>query len=858
MASNIRVTLEIDNKKYLSGIKASEAATNSFAIAAEKSVGQANNAFAKINGSSDALLKRFSGLRSAVAGLAFGSMGKSALAMADELQDLSNSSGIAVGRLLELKKALETSGGQAEQMPAAINQFARSIDEAAQGSLAAQYGFKQVGVSLKDLGKLSEQDLLKKTLKGIAAIEDPSRRAALMMDKFGKSFKTVDPGELLDKLERAGGAGDKYAESLKRAAELNDALATASGNLKLAFLEAFSPAINKINEYNAKVAESSSTMNGMVIAIKLVGAALVTAFSASLILPMVTAFGTLLRGISAIGVALGAAALPAWLIAATGGAARLLPALRAVGILISAGLGIYAASQLFDDFGSIAVNAVARILESIAKLAGELLNLPTDAIASLINLFGGNIKNPMGLGDGFIGLAENAKRAREEAEKLAKSTKDASAARSKFSETDPRRVDLKKPETGRDVTDALAKQRMAIRETIGEWAKYNAHQIDSINVENMLIGKSDDYSEVIRAQEALFNRAADKCDELRKAKANLGDKEKELSGEYDRQIKLISEAATVDAERLKRSIENSQGLKAIEADRLKGIERMTHAMDEQAKRSESLAQAQLGIKAAMQDVKFAGEQQGKSPFAQQAAQIVEDARKAALEAGRAFAAAFEDTGDGLTPARAKELADGLAAISEGYKGISDAQQVSLEKSRTWAEGWDKAFGAYKESAQNAAEQSTTYFNTFTSGFEDAIVNFVKTGKLSFKDLANSLIADFARIQAKKLLLGLMDLGGGGGSSGILSTIFGGGRANGGPVGVGGAYMVGERGPEMFVPKNAGTIIPNGAMGSNNITQVTYNIQAADAQSFRQMIARDPEFLYAVTEKGRSSIPSGRR
>jgi phage-related minor tail protein len=71
-------------------------------------------------------------------------------------------------------------------------------------------------------------------------------------------------------------------------------------------------------------------------------------------------------------------------------------------------------------------------------------------------------------------------------------------------------------------------------------------------------------------------------------------------------------------------------------------------------------------------------------------------------------------------------------------------------------------------------------------------------------------------------------------------------------------MVGERGPEMFVPKNAGTIVPNSAMGGSNITQVTYNIQAADAASFRQMIARDPEFLYAVTERGRSNIPSGRR
>jgi phage-related minor tail protein len=39
-----------------------------------------------------------------------------------------------------------------------------------------------------------------------------------------------------------------------------------------------------------------------------------------------------------------------------------------------------------------------------------------------------------------------------------------------------------------------------------------------------------------------------------------------------------------------------------------------------------------------------------------------------------------------------------------------------------------------------------------------------------------------------------------------------GRAAGGPVSSGAPYMVGEHGPELFVPKTAGTIVPNGAGG----------------------------------------------
>ena len=56
-------------------------------------------------------------------------------------------------------------------------------------------------------------------------------------------------------------------------------------------------------------------------------------------------------------------------------------------------------------------------------------------------------------------------------------------------------------------------------------------------------------------------------------------------------------------------------------------------------------------------------------------------------------------------------------------------------------------------------------------------------------------------------LGLVS-GGLGSLSGLLGA-FGGGKASGGPVSGGTSYLVGERGPELFVPQTSGTIIPNG-------------------------------------------------
>ena len=52
-------------------------------------------------------------------------------------------------------------------------------------------------------------------------------------------------------------------------------------------------------------------------------------------------------------------------------------------------------------------------------------------------------------------------------------------------------------------------------------------------------------------------------------------------------------------------------------------------------------------------------------------------------------------------------------------------------------------------------------------------------------------------------------------------------------------IVGERGPELFMPKTSGTIIPNNKLsnaGTSQSSYVTYNISAVDAMSFKQTTA----------------------
>lgn len=72
-----------------------------------------------------------------------------------------------------------------------------------------------------------------------------------------------------------------------------------------------------------------------------------------------------------------------------------------------------------------------------------------------------------------------------------------------------------------------------------------------------------------------------------------------------------------------------------------------------------------------------------------------------------------------------------------------------------------------------------------------------------------------------------------GIAGLIDTAFGGFRASGGSVSAGNSYVVGERGPEMFVPSSNGTIVPNGGMGGGTIN-ITVN-GAIDAEGTARTI-----------------------
>lgn len=80
----------------------------------------------------------------------------------------------------------------------------------------------------------------------------------------------------------------------------------------------------------------------------------------------------------------------------------------------------------------------------------------------------------------------------------------------------------------------------------------------------------------------------------------------------------------------------------------------------------------------------------------------------------------------------------------------------LDKAQSdWMSGVSDAWANYKDQAADSAGQAKALFTDALSGTEDAIVDFIKTGKLSFKDLADSIIEDLIRIQVKQAAVGLL-------------------------------------------------------------------------------------------------------
>jgi hypothetical protein len=186
------------------------------------------------------------------------------------------------------------------------------------------------------------------------------------------------------------------------------------------------------------------------------------------------------------------------------------------------------------------------------------------------------------------------------------------------------------------------------------------------------------------------------------------------------------------------------------------------------------------------------------------------------------------------------------------------QQITALK-----EAEDERFEANKEQAlaqkklledqQDKYKDLERAIDGFAKNSAQALADFAFGATGSFSDMINSFLKDLARLALQKTIFDPIAEGfgnlfegaaKGGGGAGIFGSLFSGlGFANGGSPPVGKASLVGERGAELFVPKTAGTIIPNGGLGGSQTNNVSITINqdgSANQQGNPNQLAKQLE------------------
>ena len=218
-----------------------------------------------------------------------------------------------------------------------------------------------------------------------------------------------------------------------------------------------------------------------------------------------------------------------------------------------------------------------------------------------------------------------------------------------------------------------------------------------------------------------------------------------------------------------------------------------------------------------------------------------------------------------TDAARKKTAESLSDVADEYDRIAQASgdpklvanaeafRLKVDEIAASAKELDKKFSAIADGA----------FSTFISDVATGTKSITK----AFHDMESSVVASISKIAAQLAVQEIFGKGGSGGAASGIGSFFanlfsgsGGGigtgstsavdssafsamdaiagaRAGGGSVDYNAAYLVGEKGPEIFKPGASGTIVPNHALGGKGTTNITINVPQSTSRHTADQIAQ---------------------
>lgn len=819
----------------------------------------------------------FSGLRQAVAGLAIGSFIAQSYQYANALTDAATAAGVSTRAILALSDAVQANGGSADAAVNGVGRFAQFIETAANGSKEAQDTFLKLGISLSDIGRLSEEDLLRLTIKRLGEMQSATQRLSTGVQIFGKQFRSVDFAGVANGLNKTYQEAGRTAAGVEAAGQASQNFSNAINTFRVELLSALKP----ISEVAVSITSNTEAVKTFIDVVLKIGAVALTFTALGKIVQalkiawagLATAAGGVSTAVSVIGNGIknfGAIVSNLKLVPVSG-------QLRVIGTLFSEMLGWL--SRLIPAFSSIGllIYSFSDYISAATTKVNEYVNSLADMVPGF-RAVEQAIQGWMGAdGQATANQEINAKIRKQIMEETMKgiqalAAQDQEAARTAFENSQ------REAEARRKVQDAIENQRQKLADLVSGYQQEYQINVQRYQMETSLIGAAERTRNI--TQEA-FN-----------LRVTYLQKITQLQEEYNRLIKSGSET---DA-RLAEEVARAMGQLTAEYERQAGSVNALADARTRAQQAEQLnqfsIQSSINLNKQLRDIQDDYARNTMTAIERKYYDIEVAARESALAA---IAAEESRRGEKLN---ATEVEQYYATARRGIESVKAATAGQYQASRSFSAGWTKAFNDYADSATNAAQRAQNIFQKFTTGMEDLIVNFAKTGKFEWKNFVSMMLEELLRAQIQATMASVLGsmrgtmgntaamsmagqiqaprqqqqsgglLGGIGsliGSIGSgISSLFGGGStpayemgpedyagffAKGGTLGAGKWGIAGEAGPEIV--RGPATITP--VQPSN----VVYNINAVDARSFQELLASDPKFLYAVTEQGRRSVPGGR-
>lgn len=687
-------------------------------------------------------------------GVAFGLMSASAIAafaainkgieVAASFQDIADQTGGSAEGFANFAVSAKVAGVEMETIASASTKLTKALVGVDDESKAAGAALSAIGISIEDFKNLRPDEQIEAVAKALGNFEEGAGKTAVAMDLFGKSGAEVVKF-LKDYQENGGAVTILTNEQIKAADEYADANARARAQLELyasaaatQFLPVFTAVVNVakdlIKEFLGVDGATKTLAQSTGVQTFVDNAVTVLGF-------LMDTIQTVARGFDILGTSIGAAA-------ATAGA------LANGDFKAAANIQVEAAKDLYNKVVTIGDNLIStRIKKAIADqkaLAAQARaeNRGFNPNQQVLNYEGKTGRTPKGKKDNSA--------AQEAKAQLASDLSDIKAAQDAIVNTYTNAGKILEAERSAGLKDEqeyyAEKKRLLLSSNAAEQQGLEK-TISRLQAEN-LSGK-----DAIENQRKIAESQA----KLTKAKEDGATATKVLAIQEEAAYKKIASSLLAARQAAQDFFDTTN----------RGYERTLAAFGQGNKTRD--------MSSAIQQI--------EDRYQQQRQDLANRRSQAELQSGGS-----------LTAAASKQFDDQLEIINEFQnKAIGSYQSyyTKLELAqKDWSLGATEALKNYADEAANTAKMTEDAFGNAFKGLEDALVKFVQTGKLDFKSLVDSILADIARIAIKQAVTGplanaLSGLIGGGGaasSSGggdILGALISmNGWANGGYTGNG--------------------------------------------------------------------------